>query len=108
MSDSPQELQLELIRVTSANEFDGARVAADLRAHRELWQAAALGPEDIGATLVYLAMDVIAAASVYILASGSDDDALMRLAEGWSASSLTWEEGVVGTETGRVLRVWWD
>jgi hypothetical protein len=33
---------------------------------------------------------------------------LMRLAEGWSASSLTWEEGVVGTETGRVLRVWWD
>ena len=108
MSDSPQELQLELIRVTWANEFHGAQVAADLRAHRELWRAAALGPEDIGASLVYLAEDVIAAASVYILASGSDDEALMRLAEGWSAGSLTWEEGLVSAETGRVLRVWWD
>jgi hypothetical protein len=34
-----QEIQLELIRRTQFNAFDGERVVAALMAHRELWEA---------------------------------------------------------------------
>jgi len=106
--NAAQEAQLELIRVTSANELSGDQVASDLRSHPELWKAAVIGPEDIGTTLVYLDLGTSAAASVYILASGRDDEALKSLAEGWNPSSVSWETGIVGPNTGRVLRVWWD
>jgi hypothetical protein len=36
---SVQEIQLELIRRWRFNQFDGPRVIASLRRHRELWQA---------------------------------------------------------------------
>jgi hypothetical protein len=34
-----QEIQLELIRRTQFNAFDGERVAAALKAHHDLWEA---------------------------------------------------------------------
>src|SRR5437879_4025000 len=34
-----QEIQLELIRRTQYNAFDGERVVAALTAHRDLWEA---------------------------------------------------------------------
>ena len=34
-----QDIQLELIRRTQFNAFDGERVVATLRAHRDLWEA---------------------------------------------------------------------
>lgn len=34
-----QEIQLELIRRTQFNAFDGERVVAALQAHRDLWEA---------------------------------------------------------------------
>lgn len=108
MSDSPRELHLQLIGTTSANEFNGARVASDLREHRHLWQAAVLDQSDVDATLVYLSMDVIATGQVWILSTGSDDQALLKLAEGWSASEISWESELVGEEAGRVLHVSWD
>src|SRR4051812_8762382 len=37
-----QEIQLELIRRTQYNAFDGERVLAALLAHRELWEAVLL------------------------------------------------------------------
>lgn len=37
-----QELQLELIRRTSFNAFDGPRIHRDLLAHRNLWRAVLL------------------------------------------------------------------
>ena len=36
---SVQEIQLELIRRHDYNAFDGAKIAASLRAHRSLWEA---------------------------------------------------------------------
>src|SRR5205809_6162417 len=37
---SVQEIQLELIRRTQFNAFDGERVVAALERHQELWEAA--------------------------------------------------------------------
>jgi hypothetical protein len=109
MSNSPQEVQLELLRITKSNELDGERVAADLRQHSELWKAVALHqPEDIGVTLVYLTSGDVAADAIYILSSGRDDEALLRLADGWSSSGITWEDEIVAPSEGRVLRAWWD
>ena len=38
-----QEIQLELVRRTSFNGFDGERVVASLLAHRNLWEAVMIG-----------------------------------------------------------------
>jgi hypothetical protein len=101
-------MHLELIRLTSFNELDGERVAADLRSHAQLWKAAALHQPDVGVTLTYLDLGWSAADTIYILPSGRDNDALKELAEGWTPSRVTWEEGVAGPDEGRVLCVWWD
>src|SRR5437879_3829495 len=47
---SVQEIQLELIRRSSFNEFDGERVLASLMRHRSLWLAVLMdrpGPTDL-------------------------------------------------------------
>jgi hypothetical protein len=103
-----QEMQLELIRLTSFNELDGGSVAADLRAHPDLWKAAALHQPDVGVTLTYLDLGWSAADTIYVLPSGHDDEALKALAESWKPSRVTWEKGVAGPDEGRVLCVWWD
>lgn len=43
---SPAAICLELIRRTKFNDFDGDRIAKDLREHRDLWKGAVLGIGD--------------------------------------------------------------
>jgi hypothetical protein len=42
-----QEIQLELIRRTKFNAFDGERVMASLLRHRELWMAVLLDSQGL-------------------------------------------------------------
>lgn len=44
---TPLELQLELLRRTRFNRFDGPRIYRDLVEHRDLWRAAVFGRDDV-------------------------------------------------------------
>ncbi len=110
MGERFRQAHLELIRATGANEFDGARVAADLEAHNDLWNAAIVHEDDIGSILLYAAEPPPGApyAALDVLSSGRDDSALEALANTWRGDSVDWVNDILSPETGRVLRVWWD
>jgi hypothetical protein len=102
----PQDLLLGLIRHASFNELDGERVASDLESHRDLWQAAVMHQPDIDVALMGLTyfQPNWTADTLYISSAGVDDDRLERLARGWGASSVEWEN----RGDARVLCLWWD
>lgn len=121
-----QEIQLELIRRHTYNNFCGEEVAADLIAHREWWEAVLL--------------DVLVMAGWYGISLGSlmklrdlpynywhvdtlcilvtDEDSVRRLAElgeKWLADSVTvhsekdTDRALGGGPDGwRLVTMWWD
>jgi len=110
----PQELQLELIRLASFNDFDGGRAVDDLLRSRELWTGVLMDAaglvklRDIGA-------GVWNVDTLYVLSSGTDDRALETLVRSWGPDSIGWIEGeAADRELGwslsglRVLSAWWD
>ena len=113
-----QQLQFELMKLSSFNEFDGPRVVTDLQGHRSLWRAAMMGrPLDPILPLRDLDQDVWNVDTLMILSSGEDDGALWTLAGSWKADELTWLDqdeaaSMFGVSyvnfDGRVLVVWWD
>ena len=108
---SPQELQLELIRRASFNDFDGDRVADDLLLHRELWSGALI--DGLGLVkLRDLDQDVWNVDTLYVLSSGRDDESLEALARTWKPDALGWQEGdeagsALGVFDGRRILVGW-
>lgn len=125
---SVQEIQMELIRRTRFNAFDGERVAASLARHRDLWQAVLLdrfcfsNPGKLPAMglikLRDLPYDVWNADTLYMLAP--NEQAARRIAEimeeeGWCGEVYVHadREDVEralgsGPEERAVVRVWWD
>jgi hypothetical protein len=128
---SVQELQLELIRRTKFNAFDGERVCASLLKHRELWAAAILdhpgeSPPYGSALLLIdgliklrdLSDNIWNADTLYILTPSPETaDELARhiRAERWGGEVIVYDDpeeteaalGAIGHEYG-LLTVWWD
>jgi len=114
-----QELQLELIRRTRFNNLDGTRVAQDLLAHRDLWEAALLDrPEPLSLIkLRDLAGNHWNADTLLILAvDGPSAARLAEFAEAWaadaaqvhSAEETQRELGGAYSEQHRLVSMWWD
>jgi hypothetical protein len=123
-----QEIQLELIRRTQYNAFDGERVLAALMAHRELWEAVLLDRMGLWRTGELPAVGLIKlrdlpgnywnADTLYILCP--DVASARQLAE--SAETEGWGELVrvhdnqeevdsalgSGRESRAIVSIWWD
>jgi hypothetical protein len=111
-----QSLQLELMRRSSFNSFDGTQVARDLLAHRLLWCGAMM--DRLGGNALIKLRDIGENAwnvdTLYVLSSTADDKRLTSLARRWHPDSVTWVSGPAASRllgaTGsyRILEVWWD
>ena len=119
-----QDIHLELIRRSEHNAFHGARVLADLLAHRQDWQAVLFDTYGLAtdrglpARLLKLrdmASNDYNADTLYILAI--DEVAAYRLAtlaEAWGAEPLIYSqedtERALGTSCAieRLVQMWWD
>lgn len=111
-----QAIQLDLMRRSSYNDFEGEQVASDLLNHRRLWCAAIL--DRLGDDALIKLRDIDEnywnADTVYLLSSGADDRNLTRLARTWHADAVYWVNAadagqMLGTSDNfRILEVWWD
>ena len=119
-----QDIYLELIRRSEHNAFHGARVLADLLAHRQDWQAVLFDTYGLAtdrglpARLLKLrdmASNDYNADTLYILAI--DEAAAHRLAalaEAWGAEPHIYSqedtERALGTSCAneRLVQMWWD
>ncbi|MEK7277804.1 MAG: hypothetical protein AAB427_10680 [Chloroflexota bacterium] len=114
-----QEIQLELIRRTQHNSFDGEQVHKDLLAHRDWWEAVLLdGPSPLNLIkLRDLSGNYWNTDTLFILAVGeADANRLKELGEQWLADSVeTYGAEATGRELGtsdpgdrRLVQMWWD
>src|SRR4029079_2225808 len=123
-----QEIQLELIRRTKHNAFDGERIFASLIKHRHLWAAVMLDRVGLIRTGGLPAMDLIKlrdlneniwnADTLYILTTVPEDAkelAKIIKIEQWGGELYVFDDHEVvddalgGAEDGQcVVRIWWD
>jgi hypothetical protein len=111
-----QSIQLDLMRRSSYNNFDGKQVATDLVNHQRLWCAAILDRlgDDALTKLRDIDENYWNADTVYVLSSGADDRSLTRLARRWHADDVYWVNAahasqMLGTsDSFRILEIWWD
>lgn len=114
-----QEIQLELIRRTQHNNFDGKHIAEDLLAHRELWESVlldGLSPLNL-IKLRDLSGNYWNTDTLFILAvDEAGAHQLKELGEQWLADSVeTYDAEATGRELGtsdpgdrRLVQMWWD
>ena len=121
-----QEIQLELIRRTRFDAFDGERVVADLLAHRDLWTAAMMDRfcfsrpgklPSIGLIkLRDLADNFWNVDTLYVLTpDGKTASQLAQIADNWGGEARVHDAvdeveealGAYGMEAA-VVSVWWD
>ena len=114
---NPQDLWLELIKLSSFNFFDGERVVEDLKANRELWDSAImLGNE--GILLRDLPKGIHNVDTLYILTDKRRVKKLLEVVEGWEYDNIYMLEGEEAMSflgfwssegTDKVVVVlWWD
>ncbi len=106
-----QGLWLDLIRLSSFNEFDGVRVVDDLVSHRNLWQSVIMLQDTMGITLRDLPDDYNNVSELLIKTSEAKKSALWDLAKGWGSDKMGWIDnpsGFLAGGEGVVLSVWWD
>jgi hypothetical protein len=82
-----QQLQLDLLRLASANALDGDQVANDLEAHLDLWEAAVIKRDDL-ISLRDLHRGVWNADTLYVVAAEGREDELLELAQTWGADNV--------------------
>ena len=113
-----QELQFELMKIASFNEFDGNQVVKNLQAHPELWKGAVMDGTNVKLRDIsdnYWNVDTL-----LITSKPGKEDELEALAKTWGADEVDWmsatesaqELGSWNPETRtnqkQILRIWWD
>jgi len=113
--NATQELVLKLIERASFNNFNGTKVAEDLRRYSHLWNSVFMISETPLLALRDMPQNIYNADTLYIIPSGEDDEKLVQLAETWRPDSIDWLEGQeAGRLLGyygrsvRILVLWWD
>ncbi len=118
MANKIQELQFELMKLASFNEFDGDMVVESLKSHEELWRGVIMdraGFNSPDAKDYSEAIDLIKLRdiedeywnidTIYIKPVEGKEKELEELAKSWGADEVDWIEK---TDAGKVLRVWFD
>ena len=107
-----QQLYLDLMKLSSFNDFDGPAVVASLEAHQDLWHSATMIREQDDFHVVlrdlprYNNVDAL-----FIAATPGQEAALEALANTWHADEIDWKAHKIisGMRVDMaVLRVWWD
>jgi len=108
-----QELQFELMKKASFNDFHAEKVIKDLKANTHLWDAALMDQPNL-VKLRDIQADVWNVNTLYILTSIKSDQ-LYHLALSWNPSSLRWIEGdEAATRLSSyisgdyILCIWWN
>ena len=110
---SIQDINLELIRRASFNEFDGEKVVNALNANKELWESAYMTRFDL-IPLRDMSNNSWNIDTLYILAKKGQTAKLISLAKQWSADevdllpALEANHLLGGGGAKDVIRVWWD
>lgn len=125
-----QELQFELMKLASFNEFNGDKVVADLLANQKLWRGAVMdraGYSRDGEQYGIISLiklrdlpDYWNVDTLFIIPTKGEEDALEELANTWNADEVSW----IGNEDAssklgswskelngnskQILRIWWD
>jgi hypothetical protein len=86
-----QELQFELMKKASFNDFHAGQVIKDLKANTHLWDAVLMDQSNL-MKLRDLPSDIWNVNTLYIL-TGIKSDQLYELALSWKPSSIRWIEG---------------
>jgi hypothetical protein len=130
---SIQELQFELMKQSTFNEFDGERVVKSLQKHEDLWRGVImdrssycfhgrLGDQEDGEKIDLIKLRDIEdncwnVDTVYLLPQEGKEDEIYKVAKGWGADEVSWiggkEAGSLLGSSGmksekQILRVWWD
>lgn len=115
-----QEIMLRLLEEASFNGLNGVRVATDLRANKDLWQAALI---DRSGPMALIKLRDLPAGhwnvdTLFILPVAGKEDELEKLAARWDADEIRWTEGECactalgtwarGNRGKTILSVWWD
>ena len=112
-----QELQFELMKLASFNEFDGDMVVEDLKAHSDLWKGVIMDregyvekPHCVSLTLDFIKLrdiedDYWNIDTIFIKPVEGKEKQLEAIAKKWGADEVDWIEK---TDAGKVLRVWFD
>jgi hypothetical protein len=127
-----QELQFELMKLATFNEFDGGSVVESLRSHNELWLGALMDRAGYsrGTGEKYeMCIDLIKLRdlpnywnidTLFILPASGREDELEALAKTWNSDEVDYIGGEEAcnylgswTPEGRknekaILRLWWD
>lgn len=114
--DTPQQIQLALIRQASFNNFDGEAVAADLEANRHLWNACLMTRLESLIQLRDLDSGYWNVDTLFVLVKNPEHKTeLKEMADTWGADHVFWLNAdqagrLLGQypPSGSVLRVWWD
>jgi hypothetical protein len=120
-----QEIQLELVRRTNFNAFEGEKIYTSLLKHRDLWLAVVLDRPGLGGDnldlikLRDLPRNIWNVSTLFILTKTHEQaEELARIMtdEGWEADEIdVWKNrkqignalGISGGLYG-LIRVWWD
>lgn len=114
-----QEIQLELMALSSFNGFDGVLVSNDLKGHTELWIAAVFETHEL-LGLRDIADGFWNADTVWIIPTAGKKNELWALASGWGADEVDWVGGTkacqllgsygepLRSDSKALLRLWWD
>ena len=123
---TPQDIQFELLRMSTFNDFDGNLVADSLEANKDLWKGFIMDRADYyyahaqsdpeAAERHQEPVDLIRLRDIgegywnvdtlYLLAAEGKEDKLELLARReWHADEIDWMNN---THVGKYLRVWWD
>lgn len=111
-----QELQLDLIRLASFNNFDGDRVANDLIDNRDLWVSCFMTRFGGGDLIALRDLDVAwNVDTLYMMVVKSKEDKIKKLIDGWWVDSIRWltrdeAQRRLGCSpvTESVVELWWD
>lgn len=108
----PQGLLLDIIRLSSFNEFDGEKIVDDLVAHQDLWEAVLMIQESgAGITIRDLPRGYHSVDTLLIMVPESKEKSLRALTKGWKADTVSWVKNpsrFLGGGKGSVLSLWWD
>lgn len=111
-----QELNFELIKRSSFNDFNGDLVVEDLLKNKPLWKGVVLDRLGSLIKLRDIDSDSWNVDTLFILPSNVDNDKLFKIASSWNADEVDWlgkdeSERLLGSWNNgntKILRVWWD
>ena len=112
-----QELQFELMKIASFNEFDGHKVVEDLKRNKHLWDGVIMDRFDL-IKLRDIKYNCWNVDTLYILTDNERVNDLKSLARDWNADSIDLISGMQAQDLMGyydkedkdpvILKVWWD